>query len=128
MNTPRSQRSLNHWIALFILLILLVSASGALGIVWMRQQIAGVAYRVKSLEHSLTEVDRKNRYLDAEIAATHHPQYLKRRVAATLRPPVDRQIVWISAQELRPFKGYLSEKPFNVSLDLALIDSPASEQ
>ena len=123
MKSSRLQRKFNHWMGLFLLLLVLISAIGALGVVWMRQQVAGAAYRVKSLEQSLIEVDRKTRSLDAKIAAAHHPQYLKSRVGVTLNPPNDHQIVWVSTEDLHPSKERLLRQPFNVSLDLAFMDA-----
>ena len=112
----------------FSLVFLLIIGSGALGIVWMRQQIAGVGARVQHLESSMAEVERRNRYLDAKIAAVHQPEYLARRVSARLAPPVKQQIIWLEvrnreqvAESSRP--GSLN--PLNVSLDLALLESLA---
>lgn len=128
MKSFRVQRKFNYWLGLLMLLLLLASTIGALGVVWMRQQVAGVAYRVQSLEQSLVEVDRKNRSLDAKIAAAHHPQYLKHRVGATLSTPSNRQIVWVSQQDLHPYKGRLPRELFNVSLDFAWVDSPNAKK
>ena len=108
----------------FILVFLLIIGSGALGIVWMRQQIAGVGARVQHLESSMAEVERRNRYLDAKIAAVHQPEYLARRVSARLAPPVKHQIIWLeprNPQQVVAFSRPASLNPLNVSLDLALL-------
>lgn len=110
----------------FGLALLLFSGGGALGIVWVRQQTARVAARVQYLESSMEEVERRNRYLDAKIAAVHQPEYLDRRVAARLAPPVEHQIVWITVRKRPQWVEAVSEEPFSVSLDLALLQSLGS--
>lgn len=111
--------------------ILLVSAIGGLGIVWLRQQITLSAARAKDYENEINALDRKIRHLDTRIASVHHPESLRRRAEALglqLGQPVAKQVVRLPAkpgQLNKPAEG-LPDDPLFVSLDMALLESSAA--
>ena len=83
-----------------IFLIVGVATIGSLSLIWMRQQVSHSAYRIKSLERSLSKLERKNNYLDSRIATIHNPNSLKRLANDFLRIPRKQQIVWVSPEEV----------------------------
>ena len=62
-----------------IIVILIVSAGGGLGLVWLRQQISITATRSQELERELIILDRNIRNLDAKIGEFHNPKNLLRQ-------------------------------------------------
>ena len=51
-------------------------ATGALSVIWMRQQISSHAENVTSLERELLVLDRKCNSMRGRIAKIHNPQFL----------------------------------------------------
>ena len=62
---PRQDTNSNslHKVVCLIILILIVSASGGLGLVYLRQQISITATRLQVLEQELSVLDRNTRNL-----------------------------------------------------------------
>lgn len=109
---------------------LIVSAMGALGVVWVRQQVATTAEQTKQLEQRLAKMERKHQYLGSRIAEVHQPSYLKARVAGKLDLPNESAVIWADV----PSKTHLAKatptqkpfiEPFTLSLDLAFLATAA---
>lgn len=81
------------------LLLFTMSAGGALGVVWLRQQISCSADRCITLEKALVATQRHNIDLDGEIARVSSPDYLKGRVNDDFTFPRDQNIVWVQARK-----------------------------
>ena len=77
------------------LLVFLMSAGGALGVVWLRQQISLSADACTDLEKSLLQAQRRSTYLQSKIAEVHNPDYLKDNIGSKLSMPSKNQIVWV---------------------------------
>lgn len=119
-------------------MILGISTVGALGIVWMRQQISQTAYVNNQLERNLKDIERDNNNLAAQIARVHNPEYLTSRMSPDLRPTREQQVVWMVAPRAnRPMLQPDSENPvmnlaerretpLSISFDLALLDTRTS--
>ena len=85
-----------HKIFTLIMLIMLISASGGLGIVWLRQQISMIATRSQKIESKLVIIERNIRNLDAKIGEIHNPKKLLRHATdmkLSLSQPREDQIV-----------------------------------
>ncbi len=107
-------------------LTLMVCAVGALGVVWVRGQIALTAEHTKGLEHRLVKTERKHQYLASRIAEVHQPSYLKARVAGVLDVPLEHCVVWADLPASAKETGRTQTKtpfvePFTLSLDLAFL-------
>lgn len=99
-----NKRGFKLGLILFSLLVFLVSTGGALGVVWLRQQISRTAESCMAKEKELIVMQRKNIYLQSAIAQVHNPEYLKERVGSKLSVPIKKQIVWINpAKEQRHY-------------------------
>jgi len=96
MNASSQIRSKIGLIALGLLVFLVVTA-GALGVVWIRQQISTTAKSSIALEKAVIEVQRKQNRLDAKIAQIHNPDYLKKKIGARLVLPKKEQVVWVKS-------------------------------
>ncbi len=91
-----------HKVVFLIMLILVVSASGGLSLVWLRQQISITATRSKALEQELRILDRNIRNLDARIGELHNPNNLLRRsteLGLNISLPREDQIVRFTRDE-----------------------------
>ena len=99
-----------------------VTVSSAFAIVWMQQQISRTAQSSKQMESHLAETVRKLRYLDERIAGYHQPVVLQGKVAGILRPSVEEQVVWVQERQLVSGRTYAVSQPYEVSMDLALLD------
>lgn len=85
------------------LLLIVVVAGGAFGVVWLRQGVAQSARETKELNTRITQAERRSAALEARIAKAHSPQYLTARAPQGLRPTHQDQIVWMPrAQPLTP--------------------------
>jgi len=85
-----------HKVVFLIMLILVVSASGGLSLVWLRQQISITATRSQGSEQELRILDRNIRNLDARIGALHNPNNLLRHsidLGLNISLPREDQIV-----------------------------------
>ncbi len=105
-----------------IFTMIVVTAGSAFSIVWMQQQISRTAQNSKELESQLAETVRKLRFLDERIAGYHQPVVLQGKVAGVLRPSVEDQVVWVQERQLATGRTYAVSQPYEVSMDLALLD------
>ncbi len=109
-----------------ILVMVVVTVGSAFAIVWMQQQISRTAQNSKQLESQLAETSRKLRYLDERIAGYHQPVVLQGRVAGILRPSVEDQVVFVQERQFATGRSYAVSQPYEVSMDLALLDFDTS--
>ncbi|MBT64038.1 hypothetical protein QEH52_15045 [Coraliomargarita sp. SDUM461003] len=120
-----SPKARKHVIALIFSMVV-VTLGSAFAIVWMQQQISRTAQNSKQLESQLAETSRKLRYLDERIASYHQPVVLQSKVAGVLRPSVEDQVVFVQEQQLATGRTYAVAQPYEVSMDLALLDFDSS--
>tara|TARA_X000000368_G_scaffold403065_1_gene377619 strand:+ start:346 stop:669 length:324 start_codon:yes stop_codon:yes gene_type:complete len=99
-----------------------VTLGSAFAIVWIQQQISRTALSSKHFESRLAETSRKLRYLDERIAGFHQPVVLQGKVAGTLRPSIEDQVVFVNERQLATGRAYAVSQPYEVSMDLALLD------
>ncbi len=118
--SPRTRRTA----FLLILSMIVVTAGSALSVVWLQQQISRTAERSRQLENDLAETVRKLNYLDERIATMHQPVVLQGKVAGTLRPSMENQVVWVRERPVENGRAYAVSEPYETSMDLALIDLP----
>ena len=109
-----------------IFAMVVVTVGSAFAIVWIQQQISRTAQSSKALESQLAETSRKLRYLDERIAGYHQPVVLQGKVAGVLRPSVENQVVFVQERQLATGRSYAVSQPYEVSMDLALLDLNAS--
>ena len=105
-----------------IFAMIVVTVGSAFAIVWIQQQISRTAQSSKALESQLAETSRKLRYLDERIAGYHQPVVLQGKVAGVLRPSVENQVVFVQERQLATGRSYAGSQPYEVSMDLALLD------
>ncbi|MDP4610753.1 MAG: hypothetical protein NWT02_06160 [Opitutales bacterium] len=120
MNTISSQG--RQRIYLLVVAMIAITVISAFTIVWMQQQISRTAQNSKENEAMLAETVRKLRYLDERIATMHQPVVLQGKVAGVLRPSMDNQIVWVNEHNVATGRAYALSAPYEVSMDLALLD------
>jgi hypothetical protein len=106
----------------FIIAMIAVTVGSGFAIVWMQQQISRTAKRSQEVEAQLAETVRKLRYLDERIATMHQPVVLQGKVADTLRPSLDNQIVWVRESNVPSGRAYAVSEPYETSMDLAFLD------
>ncbi|TVP79053.1 MAG: hypothetical protein EA353_07075 [Puniceicoccaceae bacterium] len=106
-----------------ILAMVVVTVGSAFSIVWMQQQISRTAQSSQQLESQLAETLRKLRFLDERIASYHQPVVLQGKVAGVLRPSMENQMVWVQERQLPSGRSYAVSQPYEVSMDLALLDA-----
>ena len=116
-----SHRARKH-IILLVLAMVTVTLANAFAIVWIQQQISRTAQSSKDFESQLAETSRKLRYLDERIAGYHQPVVLQGKVAGILRPSVKDQVVFVEERQLARGRVYAVSQPYEVSMDLALLD------
>jgi hypothetical protein len=120
-----SSRNRRHTVAL-ILAMVAITVISAFSIVWMQQQISRTAESSQKLESQLAETLRKLRFLDERIATYHQPVVLQGKVAGVLRPSLENQVVWVEERQLPSGRSYAVSQPYEVSTDLALLDTTIS--
>ena len=120
-----SSKARKQVIALIFTMVAVIVGS-AFAIVWIQQQISRTAQNSKVLEFQLAETSRKLRYLDERIAGDHQPVVLQSKVAGVLRPAVEDQVVFVQEQQLAGGRAYAVSQPYEVSMDLALLDFEAA--
>jgi len=113
---------LRKYVILMIIATITLSVGSGFAIVWMQQQISRTAQESKSLEAQLAEVTRKLRFLDERIAGFHQPVNLQGKVAGSLRPSVEDQVVFVEERQMATGRSYAVSRPYEVSMDLALLD------
>ncbi len=117
----RHQPTLRKYSVFTVFSVAAVTLCSAMGIVWMQQQISRTAQQTKVLEADLAEMVRKIEFLDKRIAAIHQPVVLQGKVASTLRPSLENQVVWVRERELSSGRAYAVAQPYEVSIDLAML-------
>ncbi|MEN8726112.1 MAG: hypothetical protein ABF325_11130 [Lentimonas sp.] len=120
MNSMSSQS--RKQVYMLVVSMIAITVMSAFSIVWMQQQISRTAQNSKENEAMFAETIRKLRYLDERIATMHQPVVLQGKVAGVLRPSVDNQIVWVNEQNVATGRAYALSAPYEVSIDLALLE------
>jgi len=108
---------------LLIVLIAAVTLGSAFAVVWTQQQISRSAQSAKQTEADPAEMIRRINFIDQRIATLHQPVVLQGKVAGRLRPSMENQIVWVREQELPARRAYAVANPYEVSIDLAMLDA-----
>ena len=135
--SPILQRETTLYKQILSLLIVLavITVSGCLGLLWLRQKIELTAQATRSLEMEISKEERKLRYIDTKIAEIHQPHYLEKKIielGLNLRPPLADQIVYLDGYpQYEPNRPEESESsaikpdkdPFRYSIDLAVMKS-----
>jgi hypothetical protein len=118
-----------------LVVLAVITVSGCLGLLWLRQKIEYTAQATRTLEVEMEKEERRLRYLDTKIAEIHQPIYLERqiqRLGLKLRPPMADQVVYMDGygqqkrhyarnDEARPQRK--ETDPFRYSIDLAVMES-----
>ena len=73
----------------------------------------------------MAEIDRKLSYVNEKIATMHQPIVLQSKVADTLRPSLENQIVWVRERETLSGRTYATILPYSTSSDLAFLNTTA---
>ena len=113
---------IRSYILLLISAIIAVTVISGFAIVWMQQQISRTAQKSQEAESHLTEIVRRLGYLDEKIAAIHQPTMLQAKVAASLRPSMDSQVVWVQEDESRAGRSYTTLEPASNAGEMAFIN------
>ena len=118
-----------------LIVLAVVTVSGCLGLLWLRQKIEHTAQATRSLEKEIVKEERRLHYIDAKIAEIHQPIYLERQIqklSLNLRPPLADLIVYMEGypQYTRTYakngegnSGRSEKDPFRYSIDLAVMES-----
>lgn len=106
-----------------VLLMAFITVGSAFAIVWTKQQISRSAQFSKQVEADLAEMVRKISFLDQRIATMHQPVVLQGKVAGTLRPSMENQIVWVRERKLADGRAYAVAAPYEVTIDLAMLEA-----
>ena len=118
-----------------LVVLAVVTVSGCLGLLWLRQQIETTAQATRTLEIEIAKEERRLRYIDTKIAEIHQPLYLERqikRLGLNLRPPLADQVVYMDgypkyertyAQTVENETNRREKDPFRYSIDLAVMES-----
>ena len=106
-----------------VLCMAAIAVGSAFAIVWTQQQISGTGQSTKQIEADLAEMVRKIGFLDERIATLHQPVVLQGKVAGTLRPSMENQIVWVREQEMPNGRAYAISAPYERSIDLAMLNT-----
>ncbi|PXA05246.1 hypothetical protein DDZ13_04615 [Coraliomargarita sinensis] len=106
-----------------ILLMAVITIGSAFAIVWTQQQISRTAQSTKEIEADLAEMVRKISFLDERIATLHQPVVLQGKVAGTLRPSMENQVVWVREREMPNGRAYAVSAPYEASIDLAMLNA-----
>lgn len=109
-------------ILLLITAMIAITVASAFAIVWMQQQINRTARSSVVLENELAELVDDLRYLDEKISKFHQPVYLQSKVGSHLRPATEQQVAWVAEREMPTGHAYVHADPFEVSIDLAMMD------
>ena len=110
---------IRSYILLLVTAMIATTVVSGFAIVWMQQQIARTAQKSQDAEFRLTEIVRKLGYLDEQIATIHQPNMLQAKVAATLRPSMDSQIVWVQEDRTRTGHKYTTLTPYSNAGEIA---------
>lgn len=118
--SPKTKSQIVFLIATMIVIVV----SSAFSIVWIQQQISRTAQRSQQVESEMAEIGRKLNYVNEKIATMHQPIVLQSKVANTLRPSLENQIVWVRERETLSGRNYATILPYTTSSDLALLNAP----
>ena len=99
--------------------IILVVVAGAFSVVWLQQQINQTARSSLVLDNRLGHTIDKIRYLDEKISKFHQPVVLQGKVATSLRPSKENQVVWISERGSLRGHTYAHAIPYRGANNLA---------
>ena len=115
-----------------LVVLAVVTVSGCLGLLWLRQKIELTAQATRELETEMAKEERRTRYLDTKLAEIHQPIYLERqigRLGLSLRPPMENQVVYVegppydgSRYARMGEEGKPATDAWRRSMDLALMD------
>lgn len=119
-----SLKTRSHILFLIVTMIVITVFSGFF-IVWMQQQISRTAQRSQQVESEMAEIDRKLSYVNEKIATMHQPIVLQSKVADTLRPSLENQVVWVRERETLSGRTYATILPYSTSSDLAFLNTTA---
>lgn len=116
-----SKKYKSHIFCLLIAIVAVTVFSG-FAIVWLQQQISRTAQRSQKIESEISELDRKLNYTNGRIAKIHQPIVLQSKVADTLRPSLENQIVWVRERKTTAGRSYAALLPYSESPNLAFLD------
>ncbi len=118
-----------------LVVLAVVTVSGCLGLLWMRQKIEITAQATRQLEEEIVKEERRLQFLNNRIASIHQPQYLLKQIEKhrlPLHPPRADQIFYMDgvpaynrayAREDRPEEKRRERDPYRYSIDLAVMES-----
>ena len=99
--------------------IISVVALGAFSVVWLQQEINQTARSSLILDDQLGDIISKIRYLDEKISKFHQPVVLQGKVAKSLRPSKESQVVWIRERDNLQSRTYAHVTPYRGANNLA---------
>ena len=99
--------------------IISVVALGAFSVVWLQQEINQTARSSLILDDQLGDIISKIRYLDEKISKFHQPVVLQGKVAKSLRPSKESQVVWIRERDNLQSRRYAHVTPYRGANNLA---------
>ena len=99
--------------------IIFVVVAGAFSVVWLQQQINQTARSSLILDNQLGYTINKIRYLDEKISKFHQPVVLQGKVATSLRPSKENQVVWISERGNLRGHTYAHATPYRGANNIA---------
>ena len=108
-------------ITYLIIVMIAVTVFSGFALVWMQQQISRTAQRSQKVEAEMDEINRRLSYVNEKIATMHQPIVLQSKVADTLRPSLENQIVWVRERETLNRRTYATILPYSTSSDVALL-------
>jgi len=114
-------RKNRYYILCSIIAAIVVTVFSGFAIVWMQQQISRTALRSQQVEISMAEIDRRLNYVNEKIATIHQPIVLQSKVANTLRPSLENQIVWVRERKASNGRTYATILPYSTFPDMALV-------
>lgn len=117
-----SPKTRSRSIALVLFMAAVIIGS-AFAIVWTEQQISRTAQKTKQIEAEMAEMVRKIGFLDQRIAAVHQPVVLQSKVAGSLRPSMENQVVWVREREMPGGRAYAVSAPYETAIDLAMLNA-----
>lgn len=121
----RSSQKNKSYIVYLVIAMITVTVFSGFALVWMQQQISRTAQRSQQVEAEMDEVSRRLSYVNEKIATVHQPIVLQSKVANTLRPSLENQIVWVRERAILDRRSYATILPYSASSDLALLNRSA---
>lgn len=121
MNSPSLK--IKSRILFLIVVMIIITVFSGFAMVWMQQQISRTAQRSQQVESEMAEIGRRLSHVNEKIAMMHQPIVLQSKVANTLRPSLENQIVWVRERETLNGRNYATILPYSTtSQDLALLE------